>query len=140
MKLCKVGLVVMIALSSTFATVISQAFAETPPAVQPRNASEWTRFVGARLQRNSGQFGNVGRKLRIVGEFNMKIGFNVMPDGTVSDVHLVEGSGDQRLDAAALEIPARAEPFPAFTSDMAPTPRAVVAPLVLHLLPEPETP
>ncbi|MCI9868846.1 TonB family protein [Rhizobium skierniewicense] len=108
--------------------------------MQLLNSSEWTRFVGARLQRNSGPFGKVGRELGIVGEFSMKIGFNVMPDGTVSDVHLVEGSGDQRLNGAALEIPARAEPFPAFTSDMAPTPRAVVAPLVLNLLSEPKTP
>ena len=143
MRRYEIGLMLVIAVTSTFMPAIAPAYAEAPPVVQPQNVAEWNRFVSARLQRRSGTVVNAGRKLGIVGKYTVKIGFSVMPDGSVSDVHVVQGSGDERLDAAALNIPASAVPFPAFTSGMAPTPRSMVAPLIFQLRPaspEPKTP
>lgn len=121
----------------------SPVSAEPAPATRPQNVTEWYKFVSARLQRNAGSVFRVSRKHGIVGNYTVKIGFNLQPDGSTSDVYLLQGSGDERLDAATLRIPVNAAPFPSFTGDMEPTPRLIVAPLVFILTPvtpAPETP
>ncbi|MEM7377653.1 MAG: energy transducer TonB, partial [Pseudomonadota bacterium] len=47
------------------------------------------------------------------------IAFRVTRDGDALNVVLVSGSGDERLDRAALELLERAKPLPRFPKDMA---------------------
>lgn len=140
MKLSRVGLVMMLALALPFTADISATSAEAPFAPLPQNATEWNRYVSTRLRRASIPIANAARKRGIVGDYALKIDFTIKSDGSVSDVRLMEGSGDDALDAAALEVPAKAVPFLPFTKDMPQTPRRISAPLVFKLVPEPPKP
>lgn len=122
----------------------AQQQVETPKAAapakrverRPANADEWQRFVSSYLQRRAGIVVKVSRDHDIVGDYAVQIGFNVNPDGSVSDIRLVKGSGDERLDTAALRIPALAAPLPSFTSDMPARQKPIVAPFIFKLTPE----
>ncbi len=125
--------------------VAMPSFAQEPsqalrPQARPENAPQWTRLVSAHLQRRAGVVVAASRQHGIVGNYSLKIGFNLLPDGSVSDVHLVEGSGEEKIDAAALRIPGLSVPFPEFTADMSRQPKPIVAPFLFRLTPKPPAP
>ncbi|WP_411036988.1 TonB family protein [Shinella sp. BYT-45] len=103
------------------------------PRVIPTDKQSWSKAVGARIQRRSTVVVSRARLEGIYGDFNLKIGFQISPDGNVSNVRVVESSGDPAVDKIAMDMPALASPFPAFTPDMQATPVSLVAPIVLHL-------
>jgi TonB family protein len=98
------------------------------------NQEDWKRAVASILQRYGGRLVGDLRPLELDGVFTAKISFDLSPDGKVSDIKLVESSGNGQVDAATLKIPARDAAFPAFAPDMSQDgPKKIVAPFVVHL-------
>jgi len=100
---------------------------------------EWKRAVASILRRHGSQLVGDLRLLELDGVFKAKIGFDLSPDGKVSNIRVVEGSGNSDVDAAARKIPETDAPFPAFTPDMSRDgSKKIVAPFVVDLKkPEP---
>lgn len=104
-----------------------------PPAPSPTTQAEWYRAVGSKLQRVGARAVVKATREGIVGRFETQVGFTVSAEGTVSDIRLVESSGNPKVDEIALEFPVLASPFARFTADMTPEPKSIIAPLQLHL-------
>jgi len=121
------------------ATTAAPSEAETP---QITNQAEWQSAVVRILRRYGVLLSRELRPLELDGVFKPKISFYLAPDGTVSDVELVESSGDDLVDAAALKVPTAGAAFPPFTSDMpSDKPKKLIAPFEVHLSrPQPEEP
>ena len=145
------GLVVIGLLAGAFVQTLP-ASAQTGPRVtvpaasseaeapQITNQEEWQNAVIRILQRYGGILSRELQPLGLVGVFKPKISFYLSPNGDVSEIELVESSGDALVDAAALKIPASGASFPAFSPDMASDkPKKLIAPFEVHLKkPEPE--
>lgn len=116
--------------AGSFATSTPASAQETARIRAPENKAEWMRFVSGRLQRFSGSVVRFSRQNGIFGDYSITIGFDVQPDGSVSNVRLVKSSGYKLVDDVALQIPARAAPFPIFTGDMPAVAKSIVVPLV----------
>lgn len=112
------------------------------PAEAPsiNNQTEWQNAVVRILQRYGQLLARELAPLELDGVFKPKISFYLSSDGTVSDVKLVESSGDDLVDAAALKVPTAGAAFPPFTPDMASDkPKQLIAPFEVRLhKPEPE--
>jgi len=98
----------------------------------------WSKAVGAQLQRRSNYVVSRARMEGIAGELKPKIGFKLSPDGTVSNIHVIESSGNDAVDKIASGMPEMDRRFPAFSPDMGKDPISLVAPIILHLAPPPE--
>jgi hypothetical protein len=111
-------------------------------APQITNQAEWQSAVVRILRRYGVLLSRELRPLELDGVFKPKISFYLAPDGTVSDVELVESSGDDLVDAAALKVPTAGAAFPHFTLDMpSDKPKKLIAPFEVHLSkPEPDDP
>ena len=121
------------------ATPAAPQTAEVPSII---NQVEWQNAVALILQRYGQLLARELAPLELDGVFKPKISFYLSPDGTVSDVKLVESSGDDLVDAAALKVPTAGAAFPRFTPDMvSDKPRKLIAPFEVRLhKPESETP
>lgn len=121
------------------ATPAAPQTAEVPSII---NQVEWQNAVALILQRYGQLLARELAPLELDGVFKPKISFYLSPDGTVSDVKLVESSGDDLVDAAALKVPTAGAAFPRFTPDMvSDKPRKLIAPFEVRLhKPELETP
>ena len=121
------------------ATPAAPTEAEAPEIT---NQAEWQSTVVSILRRYGVLLSRELRPLELDGVFKPKISFYLAPDGTVSDVELVESSGDDLVDAAALKVPTAGAAFPPFTPDMpSDKPKKLIAPFEVHLSkPEPEEP
>ncbi len=131
----------------SFAQTNAGAAAETSPSETVEtpavtNQAEWQAAVTRILQRYGAILSRELRPLELDGVFKPRISFYLSPDGTVSNVELIESSGDDLVDAAALKVPTAGAAFPPFTSDMASDkPKRLVAPFELRFQkPKPETP
>ncbi|WP_435657653.1 energy transducer TonB family protein [Brucella pituitosa] len=115
---------------------------QTAEVLSITNQAEWQNAVALILQRYGQLLARELAPLELDGVFKPKISFYLSPEGTVSDVKLVERSGDDLVDAAALKVPTAGAAFPAFTPDMASDkPKKLIAPFEVHLhKTEPETP
>ncbi|MCK4206208.1 energy transducer TonB [Brucella pituitosa] len=115
---------------------------QTAEVLSITNQAEWQNAVALILQRYGQLLARELAPLELDGVFKPKISFYLSPEGTVSDVKLVERSGDDLVDAAALKVPTAGAAFPAFTPDMASDkPKKLIAPFEVRLhKTEPETP
>lgn len=118
----------------------TSAASETANVPSITNQAEWQNAVVLILQRYGQLLARELAPLELDGVFKPKISFYLSPDGTVSDVKLVESSGDDLVDAAALKVPTAGVAFPPFTPDMASDqPKKLIAPFEVRLhKPEPE--
>ncbi len=62
-----------------------------------------------------------------------QVAFTLLPDGQVSGIRLVAGSGYDLLDQEALALLTRAAPLPAFPPGLAPQPMALTLPVAFTL-------
>jgi len=98
--------------------------APAAPAISPQQVS-WQSKLGSYLQRfrrypaSAQQRGKEGVVL---------MQLTVLRDGTVASARIVQSSGAEDLDAAAVDWVARAAPLPRFTDDMAQTQVALTVP------------
>lgn len=99
----------------------------------PPDINEWARLSGEQLQREAGMLSRAAGNIDIGGNFSARISFTIHPDGSASDIRLVKGTGNIRLDSAIMHLPGMAAPFPAFSPDMGSVPRPVVAPVQFWL-------
>ena len=106
--------------------------AKSPRSV-PADKQSWTKAVGFQIQRRSVVAVSRARMEGIDGNYSLKVGFQLHPDGAISNVRVIESSGNLAVDRIATDMPALASPFPAFTPDMQSEPVSIVAPIVLKL-------
>ncbi len=97
----------------------TSAASETADVPSITNQAEWQNAVVLILQRYGELLARELAPLELDGVFKPKISFYLSPDGTVSDVQLIESSGDDLVDAAALKVPTAGAAFPPFSPDMA---------------------
>jgi TonB family protein len=111
--------------------------ASPPPIVEAlpiHNQEEWKRAVAHILRGYSHRLIGELRPLELDGVFEAKISFDLSADGKVSNIKLVDSSGNGKVDAATLKIPAKEVAFPAFAPDMSQDgPKKIVVPFVVHL-------
>lgn len=102
--------------------------------VAVHDQEEWKRAVARILQRYGARLVGELLPLELNGVFKAKISFDLSPDGKVSNIKLVESSGNSQVDATALKFPTTKASFPAFTPDMSrDSPKKIVAPFEVRL-------
>lgn len=128
----------LITIASTSLLLSGLALAQDgkSPRRIPSDKQSWTKAVNTQLQRRSAYVASKARMQGIEGDLKLKLGFKLSSDGQVSNIRIIESSGNEAVDKIASEMPQMDIPFPGFTPDMGKNPISLVAPIILHLEPE----
>src|SRR5262245_31691311 len=78
-----------------------------PDAAQIAERQQYARSIHGSLRKKSGVLRNLG-----IPSGTHRIRFTVAPDGKVSDINLIDDTGNEKANARLLNFVLRAAPFP----------------------------